>query len=204
MSLPITRHSTFSIAFRPARVFTSNMSPWDKHLYVIVDLVAIGEEMVVSLLDCPHSGKMIPSMTITNSCPMGRDISQSKNQYKQLTQSHTRRQGLRTDAIKFLSLQTKYSLNFPHPSRGYSQWQPQTVARREGKCRAPGNNQFYIHKTGNFRRYMYKILRARNHFRDNSAQSLSRSCLCTQLAFGELAKSSREGARSPPIMRSTY
>ena len=31
-----------------------------------------------------------------------------------------------------------------HPG-GYSQWQSQTVARREGKCLAPANNQFYIH-----------------------------------------------------------
>ena len=39
--------------------------------------------------------------------------------------------------IMFLSL-----LNFPHTPGGYSQWQSQTVARREGKCRAPANNQF--------------------------------------------------------------
>ena len=31
------------------------------------------------------------------------------------------------------------------PPGGYSQWQSQTVARREGNCRSPANNQFYIH-----------------------------------------------------------
>ena len=31
------------------------------------------------------------------------------------------------------------------PPEGYYQWQSQTVARREGKSRAPANNQFYIH-----------------------------------------------------------
>ena len=36
-------------------------------------------------------------------------------------------------------------LNPPPFPGGYSQRQPQTVAQREGKCRAPGNNQFYIH-----------------------------------------------------------
>ena len=32
----------------------------------------------------------------------------------------------------------------PPPPGGYSQWQPQIVARRERKYRAPANNQFYI------------------------------------------------------------
>ena len=31
------------------------------------------------------------------------------------------------------------------PPGGYSQWQSQIVARWEGKCRAPVNNQFYTH-----------------------------------------------------------
>ena len=31
------------------------------------------------------------------------------------------------------------------PPGGYSQWQWQTVARLEGKCRTLGNNQFYTH-----------------------------------------------------------
>ena len=31
--------------------------------------------------------------------------------------------------------------------QGCSQWQSQTAARREGKCRAPVNNQYYIHDT---------------------------------------------------------
>ena len=30
-----------------------------------------------------------------------------------------------------------------HTPGGYSQWQSQTVVRREGKCRAPANNHFY-------------------------------------------------------------
>ena len=38
------------------------------------------------------------------------------------------------------------SLNCPRPPlEGYSQWQSQTAARREGKCHAPANNQFCIH-----------------------------------------------------------
>ena len=36
-------------------------------------------------------------------------------------------------------------VKLPTPPGGYSQWQSQTVAQREGKCRAPANNQFYIH-----------------------------------------------------------
>ena len=38
----------------------------------------------------------------------------------------------------------KYLVRSPPPG-GYSQWQSQTVARREGKCRAPANNQFTLH-----------------------------------------------------------
>ena len=41
------------------------------------------------------------------------------------------------------------------PPGGYYQWQSETVARREGKCREPANNQSYnamITRTEIFRR----------------------------------------------------
>ena len=53
-------------------------------------------------------------------------------------------------------------------------------------------------KAGNFKSYTYKIFRAPERIREKSAQSLSHSCVSTQLIFGELAKRSSGGARSRP------
>ena len=71
------------------------------------------------------------------------------------------------------SLAQSLLLNCPHNPGEYSQWRSQTVAQREGKCRAPGNNQFYIHDNSpgdspkdrprNIRNPSYKILPIRQY-----------------------------------------
>ena len=56
-------------------------------------------------------------------------------------------QNLSFDLLSYVMLRNSQScfLLNPPPEDTYSQWQSQTVARREEKCHAPANNQFYIH-----------------------------------------------------------